>query len=433
MPQTMPSSGTSSSTRRDFLKASSAAVAAGTLASGLARSAHAAGSDVLKLGLIGCGGRGTGAAVQALTADPNTRLIAMGDAFADRLDFSLASLKKSAVSQQVAVDRARQFVGFDAYQGVIGSDVDVVLLAEPPHFRPISLKAAIEAGKHVFAEKPVAVDAPGIRSVLATCAEAKKKNLMVVSGLCWRYETGMQETIGRLHDGAIGDIVALETTRYGQGSGKRFQREPGMTDMYYQMRNWYYYTWLSGDFIVEQLVHELDKMAWLMHDEYPVRCIATGGRQTRIEPIFGHIYDHFSAIYEYANGVKLYASTRHQAGTQGMRLDMAKGTKGSCDMMKYTITGVNPWKRTGRVTLMHQLEHDAMYAALRQGEVINNGNYMAKSTMMAILARMSAYTGKAITWEQAMASKEDLSPPKYDWDVALPEPPVAMPGVTKFA
>ncbi len=432
MPRNASAPALAPATRRDFLQRSSTAVVAGTLATGLARSVHAAGSDVLKLGLIGCGGRGTGAAVQALTADPNTRLVAMGDAFADRIEFSLNGMQKSPVADRVTVDAEHQFAGFDAYKKVLASGVDIVLLAEPPHFRPISLKAAIDAGKHVFAEKPVAVDAPGVRSVLATCEEAKKKNLMVVSGLCWRYETGMQETIRKLHEGAIGDIVTLETTRYGQGSGKRFQREPGMTDMYYQMRNWYYYTWLSGDFVVEQFVHELDKMAWLMHDEYPVKCVATGGRQTRIEPMFGHIYDHFNAIFEYANGVKLYAGTRHQTGTEGVRLDLAKGAKGTCDMMKYTITGANPWKREGRATAMHQLEHDAMYAALRKGQIINNGDYMAKSTMMGILARMSAYTGKSLTWEQAMASKEDLSPPKYAWDVALPEPPVAMPGVTKF-
>jgi len=422
--------------RRRFLKTSGAAVAgtlaAAPLAAGMMRSVHAAGSDVLRLGLVGCGGRGTGAAVQALTADPGTRLVAMADAFEDRIQASLKSLHKTPCAERVAVEPARCFVGFDAYQKLIDSGVDVVLLAEPPHFRPRSLKACIDAGKHVFAEKPVAVDAPGVRSVLATTEEAKKKDLTIVSGLCWRYETHLQETIKRIHDGALGEITSLESTRYGQGVGKLAKREPGWTDIYYQMRNWYYYTWLSGDFIVEQFVHELDKMAWVMRDEYPVRCVCSGGRQARTGPEYGHIYDHFNAIFEYANGTKLYAGTRHQPGCEGVRLDLAVGSQGRCDLMKYTITGANPWQRKERPTVMHQLEHDAMYAALRKGQIINNGQYMAKSTMMAIMARMSAYTGKAVTWEQAMNSKEDLSPPSYDWNTPMPEPPVAVPGVTKF-
>ncbi len=421
------------STRRQFLQTSGAAAVAGTLSAGLARHVHAAGSDVLRLGLVGCGGRGTGAAVQALTADPNTRLVALADAFDDRLQVSLHNLKRSEPADRVAVDEDHRFVGFDACRQLVDSGVDVVLLAAPPHFRPQHLKTCIDAGKHVFAEKPVAVDAPGARSVLETAAEADRKGLTIVSGLCWRYETGMQHTIDQVHQGRIGEIVALETTRYGRGVGKLAERRPGWTDLEYQMRNWYYFTWLSGDFIVEQFVHELDKMAWLMRDEYPVRCYATGGRQTRVEPKYGHIYDHFNAVFEYESGPKLYAGTRHQQGTDGVRLDYAMGTRGACDMMKYTITGREPWKWAGKRTVMHQLEHDALFAALRRGEAINNGRYMAQSTMMGILARMSAYTGKTLTWEQALASEEKLGPPRYDWDVPFPAPPVAMPGVTPFA
>ena len=426
-----------SSSRRQFLTSSTrAAVAGGVVAGGLATrfapTVHAAGSDTLRLGLIGCGGRGTGAAVQALTADANTRLVALADAFEDRAEACLASLKKSGVADRVAVEKDHLFSGFDAHKNLLQSNVDVVLLASTPHFRPKHLKAAIDAGKHVFCEKPVAVDAPGVRSVLATTEEARRKNLTIVSGLCWRYETGMQETIKRLHDGAIGEITALETTRYGGGVGKLARREPGWSDMTYQMRNWYYYTWLSGDFIVEQFVHELDKMAWLMKDQYPITCHSSGGRQVRVEPQYGHIYDHFNSVFEYENGVKLYAGTRHQPGCQGVRLDLAIGSRGQCDMMKYTTTGENPWQWEGKRTVMHQLEHDAMYAALRRGDTINNGHYMANSTMMAIIARMSAYTGKALTWEQAMNSKENLSPPNYNWDTPMPEPPVAVPGVTPF-
>jgi len=420
--------------RRDFLKSSTATVVGTSLAAtlGTARYAHAAGDEVIRIALVGCGGRGTGAAAQALQADPYVHLVAMADAFADQLEASHGNLMKTEVSERLRVDNDHKFVGLDAYEKAIASDVDIVLLATPPHFRPMHLKAAIDAGKHVFAEKPVAVDAPGIRSVLATTEEARKKNLSIVSGLCWRYETGMIETIKRIHDGQIGRIVALETMRLSQGVGKLAERQPGWTDMEYQLRNWYYYTWLSGDFNVEQFVHELDKMAWAMGDEYPVDCSCVGGRQTRIEPHFGHIYDHFSAVYNYADGQKLTAATRHQLGCSSLRGDITMGTKGTCDMMKYTITGENPWRRRERITVMHQLEHDAMYAALRRGEIINNGEYMAKSTMMAIIARMSAYTGKTLTWEQAMNSQEDLSPPSYDWNQPLPEPPVAMPGVTPF-
>ena len=385
------------------------------------------------MGLVGCGGRGTGAAAQALTADEGTRLVALGDAFMDRVEGCLERLKKSPVADRVLVDKDHCFDGFDNCEKLLGSGVDVVLLATPTHFRPMQLEACVAAGKHVFAEKPVAVDAPGIRRVLAVTEEAKKKNLTIVSGLCWRYETGMQETIGQIHDGRIGDIVALESTRYSQGVGKVPTREPGWTDMQHQLRNWYYYTWLSGDFIVEQFVHELDKMAWLMKDEYPVKCYTAGGRQTRIGPEYGNIYDHFNAVFEYADGAKLYAGTRHQRGTDSVRLDYAMGSAGACNMMKYAITGKSPWKWEGKRTQMHQLEHDAMYRALRAGKTINNGQYMAKSTMMAIIARMSAYTGKTLTWEQAMSSEETLSPKSYTWDAAPPKSEVAMPGLTDFS
>ena len=421
-----------SSSRRQFLRTSSTALVAGGLATGVAPAVHAAGSDTLKLGLIGCGGRGTGAIAQALAADKNTKLVALGDAFEDKVEGCVSRLAKSPVADQVAVDADHRFSGFDAHKRVIAADVDIVLLACPPQFRPGHLKAAIDAGKHVFAEKPAAVDAPGVRSVLATTEEAKKKNLSIVSGLCWRYETGMQETIKRIHDGAVGDITALEATRYSGGVGKLAKREEGWTDMYYQMRNWYYYTWLSGDFNVEQFVHNLDLMAWVMKDEYPISCHSSGGRQIRTGAEYGHIYDHFNSVYEYAGGVKLYAGTRHWPGCQGATLSLTIGSQGRCDMMKYGISGTNPWQWDGKRTVMHQLEHDAMYRALRKGEVINNGHYMANSTMMAIIARMSAYTGKVLSWEQAMNSKEDLTPPSYDWDTPMPEPAVAMPGVTPF-
>ena len=426
------SSRASDTSRRDFLKTSTAAVLTAGLSTGLARNAHAAGSDVLRLGLVGCGGRGAGAALQALKADEGTELVGLADAFPEPLEKTLKNLKDSEVAQRVRVEKDDRFVGFDAYKELLDK-VDVVLLATPPHFRPLHLEAAVQAGKHVFAEKPVAVDAAGVRSVLATAEEARRKNLMIFSGLQWRFETHMQETVGRIHDGQIGEILSLESTRYHGGVGKLAKREPSWTDMEYQMRNWYYFTWLSGDFIVEQFIHELDKMAWVMRDKYPVRCTCVGGRQIRTAPEYGHIYDHFNAIYEYDDGVKLYAGTRHHDGCENVRLDMVTGTKGRCDLMKYTITGEKPWRLRDRATQMHQLEHNALFGYLRSGQIVNHGDYMAKSTLMAIMARESAYSGQTLTWDQMLQSKQDLRPPQYAWDISLPDPPVAVPGTTRFA
>lgn len=430
-----PDSGKSESTRRDFMKASAATVL-GTgwaLQSDVLRAAHSSVDETIRVGLVGCGGRGTGAAVQTLQADPGTRLVAMADAFGDRLELSLKSMqKRSNVADRVQVDPDRQFVGFDAFRKVIDSGVDVVILATPPHFRPQHLRACIDANKHVFAEKPVAVDAPGIRSVLKTTEAARKKDLMLVSGLCWRYEPGMSQTIEKVRNGAVGDLVALHSTRYNQGVGKLAKRKPEWTDMEYQMRNWYYFTWLSGDFNVEQFVHEMDKMSWIMGDQPPARCTSTGGRINRTADHYGHVYDHFSSVFEYDDGVKYFAATRQQQGADSLFFDHVMGTDGMADLMKFTITGKNSWRWGKRRQNMHQLEQDAMYAALRKGETINNGDYMAKSTMLGIMARMSAYTGKSLTWEEALNSKHELAPEAYTWEAAPPPAEVAIPGVTPF-
>jgi predicted dehydrogenase len=421
--------------RRQFLKTSTAAVVSSAMAAHrtLAQSVHVAGSDLLRVGLIGCGGRGTGAAAQALAADKNVKLVAMGDAFKDRLQSSLGMLKEDKnVAHKIDVPEDRCFVGFDAYKQVIGSGVDVVLLAEPPHFRPQHLKAAVEAGKHVFAEKPVAVDAPGVRSVLATCEEARKKNLSIVSGLCLRYSQGFQETIHRIHDGAIGDIRALQANDY-RGPIWVKPRRPEWSDMEWQMRNWYYFTWLSGDFNVEQHVHFLDVCAWVMGGEYPARAIGTGGRQVRTGPEYGNIYDHHSVVYEYANGVKLFSNCRQQAGCHNDMSCQVLGGKGSADISERqpSISTDTQWRYRGPNNNIYQTEHDELFASIRNGKPINNGDYMAKSTLLAIMGRMATYTGQLITWEQAMNSKEDLTPQKYEWG-SVPTPPVALPGVTQF-
>jgi predicted dehydrogenase len=420
--------------RRDFLKASTAAAVGGAVAA--VANAHAAGDGLLRVGLVGCGGRGTGAASQALKADNEVKLVALGDAFADRIQQSLAALQRDdKIAGKIDVPPERRFVGFDAYRRVI-AESDVVLLCTPPGFRPLHLRAAVDAGKHVFAEKPVAVDAPGVRSVLDTCKLAAAKGLSVVSGLCLRYDSGFRETVRRLQGGAAGDILALQANDY-RGRIWVKPRQPGWTDMVYQMRNWYYFTWLCGDFNVEQHVHFLDVCAWVMKDEYPVKAVGTGGRAQRTGPEYGHIYDHFAVAYEYVGGAKLFSNCRQQVGCQNDISAHVVGTKGRAELAERTKglavhTAGGTWFYDGPENNLYQAEHDELFAGIRAGRPINNGEYMAKSTLLAIMGRMAAYTGRLVTWEQALNSKEDLTPPRYDWDVPLPDPPVAVPGVTKF-
>lgn len=431
MNQPMQASETS---RRSFLKSSTAAGVAGVLGSQLVvpKAAHAAASEVIKVGLIGCGGRGSGAAAQALTADPGVQLTAIGDAFADRLETSLASLKKQFPGQVKATPET-SFVGFDAYQKVIDSGVDVVLLTTPPHFRPMHFKAAVAAGKHVFCEKPVAVDAPGVRSVLETAKIAKEKRLSVACGFCWRYHNAHRETFKLIHGGAIGDVVNVYSA-YNTGSLWNYPRKPEWSDMEWQMRNWLYFTWLSGDHLVEQAVHSVDKLSWARQDRNPVRAIGLGGRQVRTDPAFGNIFDHFSIVYEYADGTRGFLNCRQQAGCAAGVVDYIHGNKGVCTLNSgslHRIDGQITWKYTGPTNNMYQTEHDELFASIRAGEPMNDGEWMAHSTMMAILGRMAAYTGQAVTWEQAMNSQEDLTPAKYEWG-AIPTPAVALPGKTKF-
>ncbi len=420
--------------RRQFLKASgSVALSAPFLAQGaLAQSAGSA--QTLRVGLIGCGGRGTGAAAQALTADKNSKLVAMGDAFKDRLQGSLEELKKQKeIAERIDVTEERRFVGFDAYKKVIASGVDVVLLATPPHFRPIHLKAAIDAGKHVFAEKPVAVDAPGVRSVLTTYEEAKKRGLSIVSGLAMRYSNGHRTTIQKIHDGAVGTIRGLQANDF-RGPIWVKPRRPEWSDMEYHMRNWYYFTWLSGDFNVEQHVHMIDLCAWIMKEEYPVSAMGLGGRQVRTGADYGNIYDHHSVIYEYANGTKLHAYCRQQSGGVNDISVEVTGSAGTASVNSrgLFVTGANPWSFRGEKNNSFVTEHEELFNSIRCGKPVNNGDYMAKSTLMTILGRMATYTGQKITWEQAMNSKEDLSPERYDWDAKPPKSEIAFPGVTPF-
>ena len=394
-------------------------------------------TDTLKVGLIGCGGRGSGAASQALSADKNVVLTAMGDAFDERLQSSLKNLQTSH-ADQVKVTPEKCFVGLDAYQKVIDSGVDVVLLATPPGFRPQHLKAAVAAGKHIFCEKPMATDAPGVRTVLAAVEEAKKKSLSLVAGFCYRYNHGVCAIMEQIQDGAIGEVKAIYTT-YNTGSvWSPFPRQTDWSDMQYQVKNWYYYKWLSGDHIVEQAVHSIDKMAWVMKDEPPTRCVAHGGRQVRKEPEYGDIYDHFSVVYDYANGVRGFHFSRQQPGCFNDNSDYIMGSDGVAHIVRafsgpFVIRGKKSWRfHEEPATDMYQNEHDALFASIRSGKPINDGVRMAYSTLLAIMGRMAAYTGQEITWEQAMNSQESLFPAECTWATPISVPPVAMPGQTKF-
>jgi myo-inositol 2-dehydrogenase/D-chiro-inositol 1-dehydrogenase len=397
-------------------------------------------SDTIKVGLIGCGGRGTGAAMQALRADRGAVLHSVGDVFPERIESSLSSLARefgSDAPAKVAVTEDRRFVGFDAYRRVIGSGVDVVLLTTPPGFRPIHLKAAVDAGKHIFCEKPMAVDAPGLRSVTASAAEARSRGLSLVSGFCWRYGDAERAVFDRVNSGAIGDIVTVHTTYHTGTLGAR-PRQPQWSDMEWQIRNWWHFTWLSGDHIVEQACHSIDRLCWAMNDRAPLRATCLGGRQARNGLESGHVYDHFAVVYEYEGGVRAFHTCRQIDGCPSDNTDYIYGTRGSCTVNGWTplhvirdLSGKTVWSYDGPRRDMYQNEHDVLFRSIRGGEARNDGDRMCRSTLMAIMGRMAAYTGQTVTWEQAMNSTEDLSPPEYGW-VSLPVPPVSIPGKTKF-
>lgn len=422
----------SDTTRRTFLQASAAAAASVTLLPG----AYAAGNDTLRVGLVGCGGRGTGAAKQALRADPKVKLVAMCDAFMDRLEDSLKELREiKDIADKLDVAPDRKFDGFDGYQKLLDCGVDVVLLCTPPGFRPIHLEAAVKAGKHVFCEKPVAVDVTGAKSVIQTAKLAKEKNVSLCSGFCYRYDYAKRETIKRIHDGMIGDIAAMHIT-YLTGPIWHRGNDPKWSPMEYQMRNWYYYTWLSGDFIVEQHCHNFDKASWVFGEVMPVAAMGVGGRQVRRDPKYGHIYDHFAVTLEYANGAKLFSFCRQMDRCPGNVNDHVIGTKGSAQLMAHTInpTGGKEWEfgSETKVKDMYQVEHDELFAGIRAGKFINDGEHAAYSTLMALLAREAAYTGKRLTWKELLASKQNLAPAKYEWG-PIETPPVPMPGFYKLA
>jgi predicted dehydrogenase len=424
------------STRRDFLTTSSSLVVGATLAGTLAapRGVHAGANETLRIGLIGCGGRGTAAAQNALDANRDNVLVAVGDAFGDFAESSVRKLSRiENCKDRVRVNADHIFSGFDAYKQVIDSGVDVVILAEPPHFRPQHLAYAVEKGKHAFVEKPVAVDAPGVRSIIETCNKAKEKGLAIVSGLCWRYHPAVRETVRRIQeDKAIGDIVAIQSC-YNANTLWHRGDKPEWSRMEYQIRNWLYFNWLSGDHINEQAIHSLDKTAWLQGDAHPVQAFGLGGRQQRTGAEFGNIYDHHTVFYEYPGGVRVHFTCRQQHGCSPYVDEVVIGTKGQAQILKFQIDGENPSRIEADPKIdMYTIEHEHLFNSIREGKPINDGHYMANSTMIAIMGRMCTYTGQTLTWDQCFNNQEKLAPKEYGWTDDVPSSVVAIPGLTKL-
>lgn len=427
--------------RRDFMKSASVA-ALGTAAAQLAlqNGAFASGDDTIKVGLVGCGGRGTGAASQALSTNGNVKLMAVGDAFEDRAKGAINNLKQQLGEKgdRVAVQDDKIFTGFDAYQKVIDSGCDLVILATPPGFRPIHFEYAVKAGRNIFMEKPVAVDAPGVRQVLEANKIAKEKKLKVGVGLQRHHEARYIETIKRIHDGEIGKVLALRV--YWNGGGvwdPPLKRENAKNEMEYQMRNWYYYNWLCGDHIVEQHIHNLDVANWVM-DGFPVKAHGMGGRQVRTDKKYGEIYDHHAVEFEYADGTRAYSQCRHIANCWNSVSEHAHATKAQADISGGRFfDGVN-WKYNGPNKNPYQVEHDDLFAAIRTGAEYNEADNGAMSSMTSILGRMCTYSGKVIEMADAVKSNISLMPKSFAWDAEMPTKPnadgaypIAVPGVTK--
>src|SRR6266446_6837896 len=430
--------------RRTFLKTSSTAAAGGALLGALPVERFALGAspgDTLRLALIGCGGRGSGAANQALSTSGGVKLVAMADVFKDQLEGSLNNLKKEH-KEKVEVNEETMFIGFDAYKHAIAS-ADVVVLATPPGFRPLHFEEAVRQGKHIFMEKPVATDAPGVRRVLAAAEEAKKKNLKVAVGLQRHHQLGYLDTLARLHDGAIGDIVAMRCYWNGTTPWVKFradlEKKQGrpLTEMEYQMRNWYYFVWLCGDHICEQHIHNLDVINWVKKG-YPVRAHGMGGCEVRKGKDYGEIFDHHAVEFEYADGSRCFSQCRHINGCWDNVSEHAAGTKGSVDISGHTIRGENAWRFRGGGTNPYQQEHDDLFDAVRNNKSYSEVEIGAHSTMTAIFGRMATYSGKVIEWDDAINSKLSVMPQRFAWDAETPNKPRddgwydhAVPGKTR--
>jgi myo-inositol 2-dehydrogenase / D-chiro-inositol 1-dehydrogenase len=423
-------------TRRSFMEMSTAAAAAMMFPSGV----RAQGSDTIRVGVVGTGGRGTGAIANVLMAADGVQITAIGDLNPDRIEQSRITLDKQAGEDAAfaakyktgfKVTGERVYTGFDAYQKVLASDVDMVILSTPPGFRPMHLAAAVAAGKHVFTEKPVATDSAGIRSVLATYDQAVKKKLGIAAGTQRRHQAEYLATIERLHNGAIGDVVSGQVF-WNQGGLWNHDRQASWSDTEWQIRNWLYFAWLSGDHIVEQHVHNIDVANWVLKG-HPVRAVAVGGRQQRVAPKYGHIFDHFAVDFEYANGARVLSMCRQIEGTATRIGENFIGTKGTSDAAS-RITGATPWQypKPARSINPYVQEHTDLIASIRAGNPINELKTVAESTLTAIMGREAAYTGQELTWDAVLKADLDIMPPSGQSYGPLEVPPVPVPGVTKL-
>ncbi len=416
--------------RREFLKVSAGAVAGSLVASlPIHAFAHAYGSDRLRVGLIGCGGRGTGAAIDAVNAGEGIEIYAMGDIFPDRLNGSRQILNEQ-IKDRMNVSDDRCFTGVDSYKGVIQSGVDIVILATPPAFRPIHFREAVQAGKHVFMEKPVAVCPAGVRLMFEMGELASQKGLSVVAGTQRRHDPSYRETIQRIQDGAIGRIVSA-SCYWNQGGLWHVERQPGWTDTEWQLRNWLYFTWLSGDHIVEQHIHNIDVINWVL-GAHPVSAMGMGGRQVRTEPHFGHIYDHFAVEFEYPGGIRVLSMCRQIDGCANFIGERVVGTDGTANPAN-SIQGKQEWRYSGPRVNPYRQEHVHLVQAIREGKPLNETRAVTESTLAAIMGRMSAYTGKQVTWEQALNSKLNLLERAETFRFGeMAVDPVPMPGKTEL-
>lgn len=438
MTRTEESGASRGATRRDFLKHSAlAASAAVSGACGIMGNAYAAGSDIIRVGMIGCGGRNTGAAAQALSADPGARLVAMCDIFLDRVKKRREQLSAQKPGQ-VEVDDDHCFAGFDGYRHVIESS-DVVLIANAAKFHPFHAMAALQAGKHVFVEKPHGIDPAGIKLLLRAGDVAKEKRLSLVSGLQSRYHAGYAETVQRIYDGAIGDVISIEEN-FLREPYVIIDRAPGLSELEWQCSTQYHFSWLSGDDVPQSLVHNLDRSSWVLHNAAPVKCHGLGGRSSMTEPIYGDVFDHHSVVYEMENGVRIYALCRTTKGCYNESSSTVYGCKGKASIMNCQIWGENEWQWKGECD-PYQVEHDVLFKAIRSGEPVNNCDYMARSTMIGIMGQISCYTGEEITWEQINKSDFAYAPKPEDCHDGMEPPvvpdasgsyPVPKPGYTRL-
>jgi predicted dehydrogenase len=419
-------------TRRTFVKTSTLAAASVIIPRSARAADGRASAETLRLGVIGCGGRGSGAVRDCLRADADVHLVAMGDLFPDRLQRAHANLTRVAgenadFARQFKVTPDRMFSGFDAYRQVLAADIDLVILATPPGFRPMHLAAAVEAGKHIFTEKPVAIDAAGVRSVLATADAARARSLAVVAGTQRRHDPGYMEVMKRVHDRAIGDLIGGQVY-WNQGGLWKADRESAWSDTEWQIRNWLYFTWLSGDHIVEQHIHNLDVANWAM-GSHPVKAVGVGGRQRRTEAAYGHIFDHFAIDFEYPGGAHVMSMCRQIEGSANHVGELFQGTRGTTNGAT-KIEGETSYTWSGERKNPYVEEHVDLLASIRAGKPLNELRQVAESTLTAIMGREAAYTGQVIEWDALLKSNQNLMPPRVAFG-SMAVPPVAAPGVTK--